>query len=396
MDLLTFAIFAASTTLLLSRKRSACSSPPPVPRLVTLADFEAAARASLTAPSAHPGAWTYFQTGAGDLTTQCRNEAALRDGLLLRPRVLVDVSHASTAHSLLGRPTPFPFGVAPTAFHGIAHPLGEAATAAGAAAAGAPYCVSGSSTLPMEAIVAAAPGAFRFFQLYFLKDRASNAALLARAEAAGVEAIVLTVDRPVLGLRDAVSRCGFTLPGRSDRSPNKYKGCAYHDEELSDAVSWEDVAWLRSATRLPLVVKGVLRPEDGAAAVEAGCAAVWVSNHGGRQLDGVASGAEAVAMVGAAVRAAAAGRRVEVWVDGGVRRGTDVVKLLALGADFVWVGKPVVWAVAAGGAGGVEAALKLLAGEVKNALQLVGAVGVDELQKEGTEFVKWVGGWGPQ
>ena len=400
-----FSLLAASALLALLARRRAAPAPPspsPSPRpptFVTLSDYEAAARAKLTAPSAHPGACTYYAPGAGEQTTARRHAAALRQGLLLRPRMLVDVSASSARHALLGAPTPLPFGAAPTAFHALAHPAAEAATAAGCAAARVPYCVSGSSSLPMEALAAAAPGGRRLFQLYLLKDRGANAALLRRAEAAGMEAVVLTVDRPVLGLRDANTRCGFTLPGRDPRNAN---ACAYQDATLADALSWEDVAWLRAATALPVVVKGVLRGDDGAAAVRAGCAAVWVSNHGGRQLDGVASGAEALAEVAAAVRAAEAagggggsggGRKVAVWVDGGVRRGSDVVKLLALGADFVWVGQPVIWGLAAAGAAGVEGVLATLGAEVVNALQLVGARSVAELQAEGGAFVEWARGW---
>ena len=385
-----FSLLAASALLALLARRRAAPAPPspsPSPRpptFVTLSDYEAAARAKLTAPSAHPGAWTYYSTGAGEQTTARRNEAALRQGLLLRPRMLVDVSASSARHALLGAPTPLPFGAAPTAFHALAHPAAEAATAAGCAAARVPYCVSGSSSLPMEALAAAAPGGRRLFQLYLLKDRGANAALLRRAEAAGMEAVVLTVDRPVLGLRDANTRCGFTLPGRDPRNAN---ACAYQDATLADALSWEDVAWLRAATALPVVVKGVLRGDDGAAAVRAGCAAVWVSNHGGRQLDACATGADVLPSVVAAVRraeaAAAAGgggrRRVEGWVDGGERRGTDVVKALALGADFVFIGRPAVWGLAVAGEEGVRRVLRTLREETVNAMQLLGCTGVGDI-----------------
>jgi isopentenyl diphosphate isomerase/L-lactate dehydrogenase-like FMN-dependent dehydrogenase len=215
--------------------------------------------------------------------------------------------------------------------------------------------------------------------MYYLRSRASNAALLARAEAAGMEAVVLTVDRPVLGLRDEVARQRFTLPGRTpgDADANACAG----GEALSDALSWQDVAWLRAATRLPLVLKGILTAEDAAAAVRAGVAGVWVSTHGGRQLDGGLSSAEALVEVVAAVRAAEAehgggggggAQRTAVWVDGGVRRGTDVVKYLALGADFVWLGQPVLWGLAVGGEEGLLALLRLLGAEVRNALQLCG------------------------
>jgi 4-hydroxymandelate oxidase len=363
---------------LLLRRRPPPLPPPLHPRpLVCLADYERAAAARLA-----PGPWAYFSSGAGDQHTQRANAAALALRVALRPRVLVDVSAASCAHTLLGRACAQPWGLAPTAFHGLAHGEAEGATARAAARAGVPYCVSASASLPLEATAPA--GGRRLWQMYYLRSRASNARLLARAEAAGMEAVVLTVDRPVLGLRDEVARQGFTLPGRTpgDADANACAG----GEALSDALCWQDVAWLRAATRLPLVLKGVLTAEDAAAAVRAGVAGVWVSTHGGRQLDGGLSSAEALVEVVAAVRAAEAERdcssssgsgggarqRTAVWVDGGVRRGTDVVKYLALGADFVWLGQPVLWGLAVGGEEGLLALLRVLGSEVRNALQLCG------------------------
>jgi len=235
----------------------------------------------------------------------------------------------------------------------------------------------------------------RLCQLYFFKSREANLKFIQRAEALGMEALVLTVDRPVLGIRDANSRNKFTLPGRKDKDPN---ACAYEDATISDALNWDDVAWLQASTRLPVIVKGILTKEDGAMAVQCGVGGVWVSNHGGRQLDGVASSAEALVEVLEGVREAerlllyngssgggvGKGRpppRIPVWVDGGVRRGTDVVKLLALGADFVWVGKPVIWGLIVGGEDALFKLLSVLSAEVKNALQLLGLSGVDKISR---------------
>ena len=361
--------------------------------LVCVGDYEAAARRKLSQRRGkEAGVQHYFFGGAGDGLSQARTARALAR-VLLRPRALCDVSAPSIAHALLGGPTAAPFGIAPTAFHGLLAAEGELATARAAAAAGVAYCVSSSSSVPFEAVAAGAPGGRRLAQLYLRTTRAANAAVVARAEAAGAEAIVLTVDRPVLGTRDANQRSGFTLPGRhpADRSANtpaEGSACAYHDATISDSLSWADVEWLVRQTRLPVVLKGILCGEDGAAAVAAGVAGVWVSAHGGRQLDGVAAPAEALVEVLAAVRAAeaeaaarqppaphpaAARARVAVWVDGGVRRGADVVKYLALGADHVWVGLAVVAGLAVRGEDGVAAVLRILAEETTTAMQLLGA-----------------------
>jgi isopentenyl diphosphate isomerase/L-lactate dehydrogenase-like FMN-dependent dehydrogenase len=252
----------------------------PDEELVNVADYEAAARRVLARRA--PGLLPYFFSGAGDGITQSRTSRALAR-VVLRPRVLCDVSAPTIAHTLLGRPTAAPFGIAPTAFHGLLAADGELATARAAAAAGVAYCVSSSSSVPYEAVAAGAPGGRRLAQLYFRTTRAANAAVVARAEAAGAEAIVLTVDRPVLGTRDANTRSGFTLPGRhpKDRNANTpaegITACAYHDSTISDSLAWADVEWLVRQTRLPVVLKGVLCGEDGAAAVAAGVAGVWVS-----------------------------------------------------------------------------------------------------------------------
>jgi isopentenyl diphosphate isomerase/L-lactate dehydrogenase-like FMN-dependent dehydrogenase len=378
----------------------------PLDDLISIDDWERCAAAALTAASASrpaqtpPGTLEYYNSGAGGEATLSRNVVAWREELLLLPRVLVDVSRASPAWRLLGRQVSAPFGIAPTAFQRLAHMDGELATSRAAAAEGVAYCVSSFATTSLEDVAAAAPGAPRLMQLYAMTNRAVTRAIVQRAERTGAyAAICLTVDRPVLGRREANARTRFDIPWELHRDPNDLNGATLPTATLptgtdadgggksslyanvSAALTWEDVTWLRSITALPIVLKGVLAPEDAAAAVRAGCAAVWVSNHGGRQLDECATGVDVLPRVVAAVRGAeAAGkRRVEVWVDGGVRRGTDVVKALALGADFVFVGRPVVWGLAVAGEEGVRRVLRTLRDETLNALQLLGVNSVGEL-----------------
>jgi (S)-2-hydroxy-acid oxidase len=257
----------------------------------------------------------------------------------------------------------------------------------------------------MEEVKTSAPSGRRLWQLYYLESRDGNLANIARAKALGMEAIVLTVDRPVLGLRDANLRNSLTLPGRDPSNPNAAAPASspHTMGHISAALNWEDVEWLVGvAAPLPVVLKGVFTREDGQRAVRAGVGGVWVSNHGGRQLDGVASSCEALVEVLKGVReeeeekggvlesgGAGAGAtptttrtRMPVWVDGGVRRGVDVVKLLCLGADFVWVGKPILWGLVGGGREGVEGVLTILGEEVKNALQLMGVTRVGDLNRD--------------
>ncbi len=385
------------------------SEPSSTTLLVSVGDYEAAARRVLSRRrGAQAGVLDYFFGGAGDGLSQQRTTNALAR-VLLRPRVLCDVSSPSLSHTLLGRPTGAPFGIAPTAFHGLLAADGELATARAAAAADVVYCVSSSASVPFATVAAGVPSGRRLAQLYFRTTREANAAVIAAAEAAGAEAIVLTVDRPVLGTRNANQRSGFSIPtSATPAAPapaaaaaaapdSKASACAYHDSTISDRLNWDDVAWLVRQTRLPIVLKGILTGEDGAAAVAAGVAGVWVSTHGGRQLDGVASPVEALVEVRAAVRAAeaeaeargrsaAAAPRVAVWVDGGVRRGTDVVKYLALGADHVWVGLAVIAGLAVRGEEGVAAVLRILAEETTTAMQLLGARRVADILPSHVRF----------
>jgi 4-hydroxymandelate oxidase len=329
------------------------------------------------------GVYDYVAGGADAELTMAANLAAWTR-LTLRPRVLRDVSAVSTATSLLGVPVPTPVVVAPMAYHQMAHPEGEAASAAGAAAAGCCYVLSTQATMSVEDVAAAAPDGLRWFQVYVVRDRGWTAELVARAAAAGYRALVLTVDVPLLGNRLRDLRNDFRLP-TGLKPANAPPTAAARQRELAGDViaqvgqfdpglTFDAVGWLAEASGLPVLVKGVLRGDDALACLDAGAAGVVVSNHGGRQLDTVVATADALAEVVAAV-----GDRAEVYVDGGVRRGTDLVKALALGARAVLVGRPVFWALVTGGAAGVERLLAGLTAELELAMALCGAPTVADL-----------------
>ena len=314
---------------------------------VAAADLEEAARALLP-----PEVFDYFAGGSDDEGTLAANV----DGwthMRLRPRVLRDVTVVDTRTTLLGHAVPSPIVVAPTAFHRMAHPDGELASARGAAAAGAHFILSTRSTTPVEEVAAALDGTPFWYQVYVVRDRELTVELTRRAVAAGATAVVLTADVPRLGhrLRDVRNR--FGLPGN------------LADQDAS--LTFDDIKWLAELAGVPVVVKGVLRGDDAAACVDAGAAGIVVSNHGGRQLDGAITGTEALPDVVAAV-----GDRVEIYVDGGIRRGTDVVKALALGARAVLVGRPVLWGLAVNGADGVRDVMRDLATELDLAMALCG------------------------
>lgn len=327
------------------------------------------------------GAFGYFAGGAGDEWTLQENLAAFRRWLL-RPRMLVDVGTAKTDTTVLGRAVTMPILVAPTAFHGIAHRDGELATDRAAAAAGTVMCLSClASTTPAE-LAAGAPKGQRWFQLYWSRDRGFTKDLLAAVVEAGFEALVLTVDLPGVGRRERDLRSGFEIPeGYALPSlPSHLGGRDFHAalSELVDmTLTWADLEWLRSNCSLPLLVKGVLTAEDATLACEHGAAGIVVSNHGGRQLDGVAASLDALPEAAEAVAG-----RAEVLMDGGVRRGTDVIKALALGAKAVMVGRPVIWGLAVDGEAGVRRVLELLREEVLLALVLLGCRTPDEVTRE--------------
>lgn len=326
----------------------------------------------------------YIAGGSGDEATLSANVKAYGRYRLLH-RTLRDVSRRTTATRMLGTEVPSPVAVAPTAFHELVHEEGEVATARGAAEAGALMCASTLSTRSLEEIAEAGAGP-RWFQLYIYRDRDLTRDLVRRAEDAGYGAIVVTVDSPVWGRRERDVRNDFQLPEGlglanfpdldQETLPTPEGGgnalAAYVEEQLDPALTWDDVAWLRDLTELPVLVKGVVHPADAREAARRGVAGIVVSNHGGRQLDAGVATVDALPGVVDAVREVAGGDGPEVYVDGGVRRGTDVLKALCLGARGVLVGRPILWSLALGGARGVADALELLQAEVDNALALAG------------------------
>jgi isopentenyl diphosphate isomerase/L-lactate dehydrogenase-like FMN-dependent dehydrogenase len=337
-----------------------------VPKLVNVGDYERLAEERLD-----PGTFGYFAGGAGDEWTLHENVAAF-NRWVLRPRVLVDVGSVTTATTVLGRHISMPILVAPTAFQRLAHPEGEAATARAAAAAGTVFCLSTLSSLTPAELTAAAPNGTNWFQLYWSRDRGFTAELVAAAAAAGFSAILLTVDLPAAGRRERDIRAAFELPVDLP-VPNLAEDLGRGDFHaalgavVDPTITWDDLEWLASLSELPLVVKGIQTAEDAALACRQGVAGVVVSNHGGRQLDGVSASLDVLPEV---VEACAG--EVTVLFDGGVRRGTDVVKALALGARAVLVGRAAVWGLAVDGEEGVRRVLELLRSEVELALTLLG------------------------
>jgi isopentenyl diphosphate isomerase/L-lactate dehydrogenase-like FMN-dependent dehydrogenase len=298
--------------------------------------------------------------------------------------MLVDVSGMSTGTTVLGTECSSPVLVAPMAFQRMAHPEGELAMARGAAAAGTVMCLSTLATATVEEVAQASGDGARWFQLYWSSDRGVARDLVERAEAHGYGALVLTVDLPVLGRRERDLRTGFEIPedipvpiflalaeSTTGVSPNDINWA------VDASLTWRDLEWLRSISSLPFLVKGILTAEDALLAVESGAEGVVVSNHGGRQLDGVAASLDALPEVVEAV-----GGRGVVLVDGGIRRGTDVVKALALGAQAVLAGRAPLWGLAVGGAEGVQRVLELLRDEVELALALCGCASPADVTRD--------------
>ncbi len=360
----------------------------PPAELLSTFDYEEAARRRLGRM-----AWDYYASGAHDEITLRENRAAF-DRLPIRYRVLRDVSRRDLSVSLLGERLSMPVLVAPTAFHRLACPEGERATAAAAGRAGTAMILSTLSNTAMEEVVEAATGPV-WFQLYVYRERAVTEALVRRAEAAGCGGLVLTVDAPMLGRRERDVRNRFhlpdglavrnLLPAGKERLPREEAEsglAAYVDRLFDPSLSWEDLEWLCGLTALPVLVKGVVHPEDGRLAVEHGAAGVVVSNHGGRQLDTSIASLEALPDVAEAV-----GGRAHVLLDGGVRRGTDVLKALALGADAVCVGRPVLWGLAVDGEAGAHRVLEILREEVDLALALSGCASAREVRERGSDLL---------
>jgi isopentenyl diphosphate isomerase/L-lactate dehydrogenase-like FMN-dependent dehydrogenase len=332
-------------------------------------DYELLAREQLD-----ENAWEYFRGGAGDESTLRENLAAFARWRL-RPRVLVDVSAVDTSVTVLGTTVGAPILVAPVALQQLAHPEGEAATARAAARAGTIMMLSTSATLRPGAVAEAAPGAARWFQVYVFRDRGVTQSLIDEACAHGYSALALTVDVPILGRREGAVRIGFHIPDEFEVAGDIFG-------DIDPSVSWRDLEWL-AGHGLPVVLKGVLTSEDARMAVDHGAAAVVVSNHGGRQLDGVPASIDALPQVVDAVDG-----RAEILLDSGVRRGVDVLRALALGARAVLIGRPVVYALAAGGEEAVVHVLQLLRDEVELGLRLLGCTSPTEVTREHVEWTR--------
>ena len=335
--------------------------------LLTVDDAERLAEAAIP-----PDAWSYIVGGAGDERTLRWNRDAF-SRYRLRPRVLVDVSDVSTATTVLGTTISLPVFVAPMAFQQIAHEEGEIGMARGAAAAGTLMCLSTVATSTPEEVAAAAPDAPRWLQIYVFRDRGVSDEVIAQALSSRFAALVLTADLPVYGMRHREARTGFAAP--EDDVPAIVAARARGGEAeghhslglLESGLEWSYVTELRERWDVPVIVKGLVTAEDAVLACEHGASAVVVSNHGGRQLDGAIASLEALPEVVDAV-----GGRAEVYLDGGVRRGSDVVMALALGARAVLVGRPAMYGLALGGAAGVEQVLEIFREETENALALLG------------------------
>lgn len=338
---------------------------------INLFDYEALARERV-----EKGAWDYFQGGSDDEVTMRACSAGF-ERIRLRPRMLVDVSACDTSTTVLGTPVSMPVLIAPSAYHGLAHIEAECETVRGAGLSRTLMTASTFSNRSLEEIARAASGPL-WLQLYLYRNLHISGKVVQRAEAAGYRAIVLTSDTPVLGKRERDLRNNFHLPSHLKEGN--------FAEELADAEAeaqiqaqansylplphnptWDTVDWLRTVTSLPIILKGLLTAEDALLALEHGAAGIIVSNHGGRQLDGAVASIEALPEIVEAVNG-----RCEVYIDGGVRRGTDVLKALALGARAVLIGRPALWGLAVNGADGVHQILEILREELSTAMALSG------------------------
>ncbi|NXY41885.1 HAOX2 oxidase, partial [Ceuthmochares aereus] len=329
--------------------------------MVCLSDFEAYAKKHL--PKI---AWDFFAAGADDCITRDENILAYKR-IHFRPRMLRDVSMMDIKTKLQGTEISFPVGIAPTGFHQLAWPDGEKSTARAAKAMNICYIASTYSTCTLEEISTAAPGGLRWFQLYIHRNRAISQQLVQQAEALGFQGLVLTVDLPYTGKRRDDIRNGFRLPPhmKLKNLEGAFEVCKM--SLLDPSVSWNDIYWLRSLTHLPIIIKGILTKEDAELAVRHGVQGIIVSNHGGRQLDGGPTTIDALVEVVEAVQ-----DRVEVYLDGGIRKGSDILKALALGAKCVFIGRPALWGLAYKGEEGLQDVLRILQDEFRLSMALAG------------------------
>jgi 4-hydroxymandelate oxidase len=345
--------------------------PETISSFLSLSDFERAAREILP----HP-VFESVAAGAGDEITLADNKAAF-DRIRLRPRILRDVSEIDTSIELLGSALAHPILLAPTGLQRLSHPDGEVATATGAGEAAATFVLSTMGTATIESCVAASTSPV-WFLLYWQSDREFNRELVARVEAGGAKALMITVDSPTLGDRIRRERAGFKIPDDlvTPYYYDRNMGLRRRGSRLMGRLTWGDIEWLRSLTKLPIILKGVLDPSDAEQAVQIGADGIVVSNHGARNLDTLPASIDALPAVAERVNGRAA-----IILDGGVSRGTDVLKSLALGATAVMIGRPYVYALASAGAAGVAHCIKLLRDEFENAMALAGRRNVGEIDR---------------
>ncbi len=343
---------------------------------INLFDYEARAK-----PLLPHNNWEFIEAGAMDEITTARNRSAFEE-ITLRPRFLIDATERKIATTVLGEAISFPVMISPTDGHGLAHPEGECATARGAGMSKTLMMCSTSSHCSLEEIAAAATGPL-WFQLSH-RGYAPTENLVRRAEAAGFKAIVLTVDAPIPTPKERDLRNRFVRPGEMGNFREFLKQTTDTGDDMdppnwempsAPPLTWQEIRWLRSLTNLPIVFKGVRTAEDARLAVEHGANAIMVSTHGGRRMDTTMSSIEALPEI-----VATTGRRVEIYVDSGVRRGSDVLKALALGATAVSVGRPLYWGLAVNGAEGVHHMLELLREEFNRAMAYCGQNSVDDLE----------------
>jgi 4-hydroxymandelate oxidase len=374
---------ALTSLVLAAGSGTAAASQPAAPRtdvvasaartedLFSIPQYEERARGLVSVP-----AWEYYDQGcADDLTVRWNREALQR--LRLESRVMVDVETIDTSTTLLGRALPHPILLAPAAAHMLVHPEGEVATARGAGAASATMVLSTNANRSVEDVAAAATQPL-WFQLYVNRDRAIAKDLIQRVERAGYRALCVTVDQPVIYARDRVSRHANAL--RVLPLPNIPTpiagGITQTSASRSRSLTWKDLEWFRSVTRLPVVLKGVMHPDDAEQAIQAGADAIIVSNHGGRALDGVAATIDALPRVTDRVAG-----RMPVLMDGGVRRGGDVLKALARGANAVLIGRPYLYGLAVNGSDGVQHIVEILRRELEAAMALTGRTRLAQIDR---------------
>ncbi len=349
------------------------------PDVVALDDYERHARARLCEQT-----WAYVASGGADGLTLRWNREAF-DAIRLEGRVLADMRGADTSLTFLGERLDFPILLAPVAFQKLVHPEGERASTLGASAAGAWLTVSTQASVTLEEIAQAATRPL-MFQLYLQSDRGLTLELVRRAEAAGCRALVVTADASVNGVRNAEQRAGFRLPEgvsavnlRPSHGPTSRAGpgeSPVFKGLLDGAPTWDDIAWLRGETKLPILLKGIMSPDDALRAADLGADGVIVSNHGGRTLDTLPATIEALPRIAERLEG-----RVPILLDGGIRRGTDVLKALALGADAVMIGRPYLYALAVAGAVGVIHALAILRTELEVAMALTGRARLADIDR---------------